>query len=94
MAFSSTIRLVFTGDSSGAEKAAKRTEDSLDRLNATGKRAFGGLGDSLGNSLGAFAAPEAGAVNVQGEAQKRVDVIGHEIFIRIAGPGAEEGARA
>ncbi|MCO5123825.1 MAG: class 1 fructose-bisphosphatase [Rhizobacter sp.] len=58
---------------------------------------FGGLGDSLGNSLGAFAAPEAGAVNVQGEAQKRVNVIGNEIFIRmnewngqLAGMASEE----
>lgn len=54
MAFSSTIRLVFTGDSTGAERAAKRTEDSLDRLNATGKRAFGGLGDSANLLTGAL----------------------------------------
>lgn len=53
--------------------------------------AFGSLGDSLG------ALPAGGAVNVQGEAQKPLDLMSNEIFIRmnewnghLAGMASEE----
>jgi fructose-1,6-bisphosphatase I/sedoheptulose-1,7-bisphosphatase len=55
--------------------------------------AFGSLGDSLG----AAAVPQAGAVNVQGEVQKPLDVLSNEVFIRmnewnghLAGMASEE----
>ncbi len=55
--------------------------------------AFGELGDSLGQSIPA----QGGNVNVQGEVQKRLDVVSNEIFIRmnewnghLAGMASEE----
>jgi len=57
--------------------------------------AFGELGDPMSRSLAAAAG--AGAVNVQGEVQKPLDVLSNEIFIRttewsghLAGMGSEE----
>ena len=53
--------------------------------------AFGDLGEALGD------APAGGAVNVQGEVQKKLDVISNEVFIRrnewsghLAGMASEE----
>ena len=55
--------------------------------------AFGELGDSLAPA----AKPEAGALNVQGEVQKPLDVLSNDIFIRmndwtghLAGMASEE----
>ncbi|ACB36009.1 Inositol phosphatase/fructose-16-bisphosphatase [Leptothrix cholodnii SP-6] len=56
--------------------------------------AFGELGDALGD---AAAMPTGGAVNVQGEVQKKLDVLSNEVFIRrnewsgsLAGMASEE----
>jgi fructose-1,6-bisphosphatase I/sedoheptulose-1,7-bisphosphatase len=56
--------------------------------------AFGELGDALGD---AAATPVGGAVNVQGEVQKKLDVLSNEVFIRrnewsgsLAGMASEE----
>jgi fructose-1,6-bisphosphatase I/sedoheptulose-1,7-bisphosphatase len=55
--------------------------------------AFGELGDSLGQAP----APQGGALNVQGEVQKPLDVLSNEIFVRmnewsghLAGMASEE----
>lgn len=47
-----TSKWYFVGDSSSLERATKRSEDSLDRLNRTGKSAFGGLASSAGALTG------------------------------------------
>ena len=55
--------------------------------------AFGALGDMLGNQ----AAPhggEGGSVNVQGETQKKLDVLSNEYFVRITEWGGHLGGMA
>jgi fructose-1,6-bisphosphatase I / sedoheptulose-1,7-bisphosphatase len=42
--------------------------------------AFGELGDAAGHPNGA----QGGAINVQGEVQKRLDVVGHQMFVATA----------
>lgn len=51
MAFgANTSKWYFVGDSTSLERSTKRSEDALERLNRTGKTAFGGLG-SAANAL-------------------------------------------
>ncbi|MFM2057103.1 MAG: fructose,6-bisphosphatase [Pseudomonadota bacterium] len=60
--------------------------------------AFGELGDALGDaSSDAAASVQGGAINVQGEVQKKLDVLSNEVFIRrnewsgcLAGMASEE----
>jgi fructose-1,6-bisphosphatase I / sedoheptulose-1,7-bisphosphatase len=59
--------------------------------------AFGELGDPMSRQLVAAAQEHAPVVNVQGEAQKALDVVSNEIFLRttewsgqLAGMGSEE----